>query len=421
VSGLPPSASPRRLDADWLKDGAVATLLGLLDRDGEEARVVGGAVRNALIDRPVGEFDIATTALPQEVIRRVKAQGFKASPTGIEHGTVTVVIDHRGYEVTTLREDVETDGRHAKVVFGRDWQRDAERRDFTMNALSVGRDGLLHDYVGGLVDLALRRVRFIGEAAARIAEDYLRILRFFRFHAAYGEGAPDPAGLAACIAARAHLEGLSRERVRMEMLKLVAAPHAVRTLTVMAEAGLFEWVLGGVPQLASFSNMAKLEAALDLPPDPVRRLGALAVLITADADRLRDRLRLANAEHARLAAMADGWWRIATANAEQDGRALLYRLERERFTDRVLLAWSHSPSGVADHAWRELAHLPERWAPPTFPLKAADLLARGVPKGPQLGAALRAAEEAWIALDFPMEPASIAAIADTATRHAQAG
>ena len=415
------TSAPRRVDADWLKAGTVATLLALLDRDGEEARVVGGAVRNALIGAPVGEFDIATTALPQEVIRRVDAAGFKAAPTGIEHGTVTVVIDHHGHEVTTLREDVETYGRHAKVVFGRDWVRDAERRDFTINALSVSRDGVVHDHVGGLADLAARRVRFIGEPSARIAEDYLRVLRFFRFHAAYGEGAPDSAGLAACIAARAHLDHLSRERVRMEVLKLVVAAHAVPTMAVMAESGLFQWVLGGVPQLASFSNMAKLDAALDLPPDPVRRLGALAVLVTEDADRLRDRLRLTNAEHARLTSMADGWWHISTASAEQDGRALLYRLGRERFTDRVLLAWSRAPQGVADHAWRELAHLPERWAPPTFPLKAADFLARGLAKGPALGAALRAAEEAWIALDFPMEPASIAAIADTAARHAKAG
>jgi poly(A) polymerase len=421
VSGSPPSATSRRLDAAWLKEGAPASLLALLDRDGEEARVVGGAVRNALMEAPVGEFDIATTALPQEVIRRAEAAGFKAAPTGIAHGTVTVVVDHGGYEVTTLREDVETYGRHAKVVFGRDWQRDAQRRDFTMNALSVGRDGVVHDYVGGLADLDARRVRFIGEPSARIAEDYLRVLRFFRFYAAYGHGAPDPAALAACIAARAHLDHLSRERVRMEVLKLLVATHAVPALAAMAEAGLIEWLLAGVPQLASISNMAKLEAALELPPASVRRLGALAVLILEDADRLRDRLRLANAEHERLAAMADGWWRVTAETAEQDGRALLYRLGRERFTDRVLLAWSRSPAGIADRLWRELAHLPERWRAPSFPLKAADFLDRGIAKGPALGAALRAAEEAWIALDFPTELASIAAIADSAARHAKAG
>ena len=205
------SAAPR-LEADWLKKGAVADLLALLDRDGEEARVVGGAVRNTLLGEPVGDIDIATTALPTEVIRRAETAGFKAVPTGIEHGTITLVAQGHPHEVTTLREDVETDGRRAKVAFGRDWQRDAARRDFTMNALSLSRDGGVHDYVGGLADLDIRRVRFIGEPATRIAEDYLRILRFFRFHAAYGHGAPDAAGVAACVAARDGLVRLSRER-----------------------------------------------------------------------------------------------------------------------------------------------------------------------------------------------------------------
>jgi poly(A) polymerase len=412
------TAALPRLDAGWLREGALARLLALLDRDGEEARVVGGAVRNTLLAEPVGDVDIATTATPEQVIARVEAAGFKAVPTGIEHGTVTVVAEGRPCEVTTLREDVETDGRRAKVAFGRDWQRDAERRDFTMNALSVTRDGTIYDYVGGWVDLQLRRVRFIGEPATRIAEDYLRILRFFRFHAAYGRGAPDAAGLAACMAARQHLDRLSRERVHMEMFKLMVAPHAVPVLAVMSEAGLLLPVLAGVPLLASFANMSKIEAALELAADPVRRLGALALFIVEDADRLRERLRLANAEHERLHAMADGWWRISVANAEQDGRAALYRLGREHFTDRVLLAWTRSPAGVADTTWHELARLPERWAAPDFPLKAADFVKRGVAKGPALGAALRAAEEVWIAADFPTDDADIAAIADAAARRA---
>ncbi len=263
----------RRLEAPWLREQPLAAILAALDRDGEEARVVGGAVRNELLGEPHGDIDIATTALPQEVVRRVEAEGFKAVPTGIEHGTVTVVAGGRPFEVTTLREDIETFGRHAKVAFGRDWKRDAERRDFTINALSVSRDGAIHDYVGGLADVAARQVRFIGEAGRRIEEDYLRILRFFRFHAHYGHGVPDPAGLSACIAARAGLEQLSRERIRMEVLKLLAAPHAVPTLAVMTETGLLETVLGGVPLLASLSNMIKLEAALALTPDVVRRLG----------------------------------------------------------------------------------------------------------------------------------------------------
>jgi poly(A) polymerase len=408
------NAGACRIDAEWLKQGTAAALLDVLDREGEEARVVGGAVRNALLDVPVGDVDIATTALPREVIRRVEAAGFKAVPTGIEHGTVTVVIDREPHEVTTLREDVETYGRHARVVFGRDWRRDAERRDFTMNALSVGRDFVVHDYVGGLADVAARRVRFIGAASARIAEDYLRILRFFRFHAAYGMGEPDAEGLAACIAARAHLDHLSRERVRMEVLKLIVAAQAVPTLAVMAQAGIIERVLAGVPLVESLGKMASIEAALDLPADPVRRLGALALFVTEDADRLRERLKLSNAEYERLHGMADGWWRVSAEGGETDARAMLYRLGGERFLDRVLLAWSRAPAGIADQAWRALALLPHRWSVPIFPLKAADFLARGLARGPALGAALRAAEEAWIAQGFPADPASIAAIADAA-------
>jgi poly(A) polymerase len=414
------SATAHRLEAPWLREGTAALLLALLDRDAEEARVVGGAVRNTLLDEPVGDIDFATTATPDEVIRRVEAAGLKAVPTGIEHGTVTVVVEGRPHEVTTLREDVETDGRRAKVAFGRDWRRDAERRDFTMNALSVAADGTIYDYVGGLDDLTARRVRFIGAPATRIAEDHLRILRFFRFHAAYGHGAPDPAGLAACIAAHRQLERLSRERVRMEMLKLLVAAHAVPALAVMSEAGLLLAVLAGVPLLASLRNMTQIEAVLGLAPDPVRRLGALALFTVEDADRLRERLRLANAEHERLAAMADGWWRISAANAEQDGHANLYRLGRERFIDRVLLAWTRSPAGVADTDWHDLARLPERWAAPEFPLRAADFVRRGLAKGPALGSALRAAEQVWIAADFPTDAADVAAIADAAARRALA-
>src|ERR1700691_1954549 len=288
--------------AAWLKHGEVARLLALLDRDGEEARVVGGAVRNTLLHLPVGEIDVATTALPEEVMRRVEAAGWKAIPTGIEHGTVTVVIDGKPFEVTTLRRDIETYGRKAKVVFGRDWTADAQRRDFTINALSAAADGKIYDYVGGIADIAARRVRFIGDAEKRIAEDYLRILRFFRFHAWYGEGAPDAAGLHACIRARAGLEMLSRERVRMELLKLLHAPHATPMLAVMAETGILGAVLGGVPLLASFENVVKAEAAMGFSADAVRRLGALAVTVKEDGERLGQRLRLSNAEAERLVA-----------------------------------------------------------------------------------------------------------------------
>ena len=400
-------------DAAWLREGALARLLDVLNRDGEEARVVGGAVRNALLGEPIREFDIATTAVPQEVIRRATAAGFRPVPTGIEHGTITVVIGSRPFEVTTLREDVETFGRHASVRFGRDWRADAQRRDFTMNALSAGADGVVFDYVGGLADLNARRVRFIGDANKRIAEDYLRILRFFRFHAAYGHGLPDAAGLAACIAARAGLGQLSRERVRMELLKLLLARHATPALAAMAESGLLVPVLGGVPDLAGFQNMAKVETAAGVQADPVQRLGALGARIAEDAERLWQRLRLSNVEHERLASMAESWWRISPAD-EKGARALLYRLGPERFVDRVLLAWARSPATAHDPAWRALAALPGHWTAPVFPLKAADFIKRGVPQGPALGAALHEAEAAWIAADFPADPEAIAAIAAAA-------
>ena len=399
--------------ATWLRDGALARLLSILDRDGEEARVVGGAVRNALLGEPIHEFDIATTAVPDEVIRRAKAAGFKPVPTGIEHGTITVVIDGRPFEVTTLREDVETFGRHASVRFGRDWRADAARRDFTMNALSVGTDGVVHDTVGGVADLEARKVRFIGDAKTRITEDYLRILRFFRFHAAYGYGLPDAAGLAACIAERAGIAQLSRERVRMELLKILIAPHAAPALAVMAESGLLVPVLGGVPDLAGFENMAKSEAAAGVQADAVRRLGALGARIPEDAERLWQRLRLANVEHERIASMSDAWWRVSPTD-DKAARALLYRLGPERFLDRALLAWARSPATAYDPAWRDLATLSERWTIPVFPLKAADFIKRGVPQGPALGAALHEAEAAWIAADFPADSAAVAAIAAAA-------
>jgi poly(A) polymerase len=407
-------------DAAWLTAGALPRLLQVLDRDGEQARVVGGAVRNALIDMPIHEIDVATTALPEEVVRRVQAAGFKAVPTGIAHGTITVVIDKHPFEVTTLRQDVETYGRHAKVAFGRDWRADAERRDFTINALSVARDGAVYDYVGGLADLAARRVRFIGDPGKRIAEDYLRILRFFRFHAAYGTSDhPDGEGLAACIAGRDGLDRLSRERVRMEIMKLVVAPHAVPTLIAMTDAGLALRVLGGVSFLAAFENMAKVEGAIGEAPDPVRRLGALAVMVAEDAERLWQKLRLFNAEHERLASMAEGWRRMSPRFGEEQARALLYRLGPNAFTDHALLGWARSPASANDAEWRALASLPQRFTAPVFPLKAADFIKRGVAKGPALGAALAAAESAWIAAGFPGDKVALAVIADHAAKTAK--
>jgi tRNA nucleotidyltransferase/poly(A) polymerase len=248
-------------------------------------------------------------------------------------------------------------------------------------------------------------VRFVGNPATRIAEDYLRILRLFRFHAGYGEGALDPAGLAASIAAREGLATLSRERVRAELMKLLVARGAVATLQTMADAGILQAILGGVPLVASFAAMIELEREMKLPVDPVRGLAALAVLVTEDADRLMQRLRLSNVEYTRLSSMADRWWQIAPHIGEAGARALLYRLKPDTYADRILLAWSRSGAKANAAAWRELMTLPQRWIAPAFPLKAADFLAQGVEKGPKLGAILAQAERAWISAGFPSDPA----------------
>ncbi len=404
----------RRLDdAPWLKAGPASRVLKLLNADGEEARVVGGAVRNALLRLPIDEVDIATTALPEEVSRRARAAGIKCVPTGVEHGTVTLVVDAKPFEVTTLREDTETFGRKAKVAFGRDWERDAERRDFTINGLSVDAEGCVHDYVGGLEDIAARRVRFIGEPSMRIAEDYLRILRFFRIHAAYGAGDPDRAGYLACIGGRAGLTNLSAERIRAEILKLMVADGAVGSVQAMVEGGLLLPIFGGVAYTGPFAAVLSIEQALGLAPDPIRRLGALAVAVTEDARRVASRLRLSNAETKTLDSMGHRWWRLAGMD-EARARRRLYRLGEERYRDRLILAWARSGERSDDPSWRELATLPARWAAPKFPLKAADFLARGIAEGPELGRALALAEDAWLAAEFPLERPSLDAIADQA-------
>jgi tRNA nucleotidyltransferase/poly(A) polymerase len=397
--------------APWLTSGPAAQVLTLLNADGEEGRVVGGAVRNALLGLPVGEIDIATTAPPDEVVRRAAAAGVRSVPTGIEHGTVTLVIDSKPFEVTTLREDIETYGRKAKVAFGRDWARDAQRRDFTINGLSLSADGIVHDHVGGLDDIAARRVRFIGEPSRRIAEDYLRILRFFRIHAVYGTGEPDRAGYLACIAGRDGLADLSAERIRMEVLKLVVAPGAAAALLAMDDAGLVQRIVAGVVYHGPLARMIDAERALDLPPDAMRRLAALGVAVTEDARRLAQRLRLSNADAKQLDSMGHRWWRLSEMD-EAVAKRRMYRLGAERYRDRIMLAWARSDRDVTSPRWREFATLPQRWAAPQFPLKAADFLSRGFNQGPALGHVLTLAEDAWLAAGFPTDAATVQAIAD---------
>ncbi len=410
------SEVPVLSDAPWLRSGPAARVLALLNGANEEARVVGGAVRNALMKIPIADIDIATSAVPEEVVRRARAAGIKSVPTGIEHGTVTLVVDGHPFEVTTLREDTETYGRKAKVAFGRDWVRDAERRDFTINGLSVDAAGVVHDHVGGLADIAARRVRFIGDPAARIAEDYLRILRFFRFHAAYAAGEPDRAGYLACIGGRAGLANLSAERIRMEMLKLVVAKGAEIAVTAMADGGLLLPIFGGVAYTGPFAAMISAEHLLGLEANAVRRLGALTVAVTEDAKRVAARLRLSNAETKALDSMGHRWWRLAGMD-QATARRRLYRLGEEPYRDRLMLAWARARARHDTAYWRALSTLPQRWSAPKFPLRAADFVARGIAEGPALGHVLTLAEDAWLAADFPDDPSALTAIADqTAAR-----
>lgn len=415
------SAAPaqKQLAADkvaFLNSKPLADVLAVLNGGGEETRAVGGAVRNLMLGLPLAEIDLATTAQPKSVIDRVTSAGFKAVPTGIEHGTITVVADGKPFEVTTLREDVETDGRHAVVRFGRDWKKDAGRRDFTINAMSLSRDGTVHDYCGGLADVEARRVRFIGAPDERIAEDYLRVLRFFRFFAAYGEGEIDRAGYLACARARDKLGALSRERIRTEIMKMLIARRAADAMTAMADAGIYDRVFANAPELPALSRLALIEQSNEIAPDPVRRLAAVAMRVSEDAVNLRERLRLSNEEFKRLASIADRWWRLTPSSGESYAKETLYRIGAEEFLDRALISFAHSSASLADEKWGALLSLAGRWTPPRFPLSADDFMKRGVEKGPKLGKALAAAEAAWIAADFPWDPASLSKIADEAAR-----
>ncbi len=401
--------APELKGADFWSRPGLQAVLAALNGQGEEARVVGGAVRNALMGVAVGDVDIATTALPQEVSRRAQAAGLKAVPTGLEHGTVTVVSHHQPYEVTTLREDVATDGRHAVVRFGRDWARDAARRDFTINALYATPEGEVIDLVDGLADIARCRVRFIGDADARIREDYLRILRLFRFHAFYGAGALEAEALRACERQRAGLASLSRERVGAEMRKLLVAPAAAPTCAVMSDSGLLQPLLAGIGDAPLLGRLVAIEQELGLAGDAMRHLAALAVRISDDVPRLRERLRLSNEETRSLAALVPP---LSDDLNDAAGRALLYQCGAQTVEGRILLEAAHRPAPARLDALYRLASQASDWCRPHWPVSAKDFIARGLKPGPALGAALRQAEAAWIATDFPDAPEQIAAIVD---------
>lgn len=405
-----PIELPSLAGAEWLADPRLQRLLAALTVDGGEARVAGGAVRNALLEEPVSDIDVATTEIPARVMDLARRAGLEVHPTGIDHGTVTVVAkeatEARAFEVTTLRIDVETFGRHAEVAFTDDWAADAGRRDFTMNALYCDSSGTMFDPVGGFADLIGRRVRFVGEPEARIAEDFLRILRFFRFHARYGKGAPDSDGLAACVAMQEGIGRLSAERIRQETLKLLVAPGAVGALQVMTETGIAARILPTGHDLGRFSRMADIDASRGYEPDQVLRLAAISLGSAANAGILREVLRLSNAEHDRLEHLAHSV-PPTPALSDNERRIVLYKMGPKRFRDAVRLAWAGSRGDVAAVDWVRLVELPERWPVPRFPLSGADLARRGVPSGPEMGRLLKGLEDWWMAAGFPADKQAV--------------
>ncbi len=398
------------LDALLREPGAAAILAAL--NGGEpgmraaETRIIGGAVRNVLIGEPVSDVDFATTLAPEEVTARVKAAGLKAVPTGLAHGTVTVVVGKRGHEVTTLRRDVETDGRHAVVAFTDSFEEDALRRDFTINQLSLSTDGALHDYAGGLDDLKARRVRFIGDPERRIREDYLRILRFFRFSARYGEGPFDEEGLSACAALAEGMAILSRERVWAELAKLLVAPRASEALRAMREAGVWSRMLDLPADLAAF------DAALAVAPhaDAVSRLAALCLREAADVGRLDEALRLSVAERRRLEAAAGARAELGAATLnEQAWRGAAFRHGAAGARDGGLTLGPLLPPEARD--WMALPA-------PVSPFRGADALKLGVPAGPAVGRALALAEREWEEAGFPDDAEAAAAMLGRAAKAA---
>jgi poly(A) polymerase len=365
------------------------------------ARFVGGCVRNALMNRPIDDIDIATQLTPDEVTAALEAAGLKAVPTGVEHGTITAVANGQPFEITTLRRDVSTDGRRAVVAFTEDWGEDAQRRDFTLNALYVERDGTLHDPTGrGIADGKAGRIVFVGDAMTRIREDYLRILRFFRFTAWYGKGEPNAKAVEACRALRGSLSGRPAERTAKELVKLLGADDPRPAMRLMAETGVLAAVMPFTKDLTQFEGLVAIENDMLFENDPILRLATLIPEDQVSAAQAAERLRMSNDVRERLVAAMGKTPRITSWMSPRESRRAVYQIGVRAFTDRVKLAWAKSTRSAATHQWRGLLALGESWSPPPFPLTGEDVINSGVPKGPLVGEVLREVETWWIDHDF---------------------
>ena len=383
----------------WMTAPDLSAVLDALEAAGGSdcARFVGGCVRNAVIGRPVDEIDIATRLTPQAVTAALQAAKLKAVPTGVEHGTVTAVHAGQPIEVTTLRRDVQTDGRRALVAFTTDWGEDARRRDFTLNSLYARRDGGLYDPTGhGVADARAGRIVFVGDPEQRLREDHLRSLRFFRFLAWYGRGEPDAAALAAIRKLKDQVASLAAERISAELLKLLAADDPTAAVRLMAETGVLEVAVPSATDLARFAALVATERRRG-EADPLLRLAALLPDDPAVGLKTAEALRLANADRDRLAAALTPA-EVGPKVSDHAVRVALYRLGAQRFADRVKLAWARS--GDAPQAWSALLAQAGAWTIPVLPVTGADALDAGAPKGPKVGEALRALEAWWIAGDF---------------------
>lgn len=384
----------------WMTAGPTRRVIAALEANGAPARFVGGCVRNALIERPVKDIDIATPETPDVVVSLLAASGIKAIPTGFAHGTVTAVADGSAFEITTLRRDVATDGRHAIVAYTRDWAEDAKRRDFTINAIYADKEGKLYDYVGGLPDLHTKHVRFIGKAAERIAEDYLRILRFFRFHAWYGQGDLDADGLAACAAAKDGLKRLSAERVAQELTRILEARNPLPIVSAMANAGILAEILPEGAEHHHLRRLLAIETVVARNVDWTLRLSALTGRDPARADVMARRLKLSGDVRERLIALAGNRGTVHAEMSEDEIRAACYWQGLVLFRDLALLSWASGGDEIISPAWSALIAETFQFAPPHFPLTGADVMAAGVSEGPRIGAILRELEEGWVANKF---------------------
>jgi poly(A) polymerase len=389
----------------WMTDAKTSAVLDAL---GGEARFVGGAVRNALLGHDVSDIDIATALTPDEVTKRLTSAGLGAVPTGIEHGTVTAIASGKPFEVTTLRRDVATDGRRAVVAFTTDWREDAQRRDFTMNALYATADGEVIDLVGGVEDLKAGRVRFVGDAATRIREDYLRILRLFRFHAWYGKGEMEAEALRAAAAEKAGLAQLSGERVQKELLKLLEAENPAPVLRTMAASGILAELLPGALSLPRLERLATIDAEAFFTPDTLLRLAALLPNDPAIAANVAAKLRLSNNEAARLEDIAGAREKIVSYLSVKEVRKLLYRIGVGPFKDLVFLQWAGDPKNSNAVQWRMLLAVADAWERPRFPLSGREVMLAGVPEGPLVGKILAEVEDWWVDADFIEDEFSLA-------------